>query len=200
MVRERRRRIGVLLVALVAAGALTRAVYEAPEGSARIPVLALVLTAVFVGGSVLSGGMPRAATRRRKHPVVGPVLTGVLLFAVVAVLGEVSRLVPPVRDVVEATYERADLGFLVLALTCLAGAAEEVFYRGALFERLPFPVVTATLAHVAATLPAWNVALTAAAALLGVVCGLSRRVRGGWFAPAVTHVTWTLLVVTLLAG
>jgi membrane protease YdiL (CAAX protease family) len=197
MVRERRRRLPVLLLTLVAAAVLTRTAYRAPVGSSRAVIVSYVLAVVLLAGAVLSGGMP-AAHRRGRHPVVGPVLTAVALFVAFALLGEVVRLVPPLRDAVDEVQRRADGGFGLLLAACVTGLAEEVFYRGALFERLPFPLVTVTLAHMATTLPAGNAALTCAAGFLGVVLGTSRRVCGGWFAPAVTHVTWTVLMVTLL--
>ena len=186
----------MLLLTLVASAWLTGRIY----GSREPLKLAYLLAAVLLLGSVLSGGMPQAHRRRGKHPLVGPALTGAVLFVWTLVSGSVARLVPAVDRAVEEVLRQSDAGStlaLVAALT-VAGVAEEVFYRGAWFERVRLPIVTATVAHMLSTLPAGNVALTAAAGMIGGACGLSRRTSGGWFAPAVVHVTWSLLVVAFL--
>jgi membrane protease YdiL (CAAX protease family) len=190
-----RRRSGlVLLATLVAAAWLTRVAYVAAPRT-RWPVVALVL--VLLDGSVLSGGMP-AGHRRGRHPVVRPLLAALLLFAVFALAGFFARLVPAVDHGVEAVVRHAEGDGLWWAAFAagVAGVAEEVFYRGALLERVRLPVLTATAAHVLATLPTGNVALAGAAALLGLACGVSRRASGGWWAPAVTHAAWSVLMLT----
>jgi hypothetical protein len=194
--RKNRRNGLVLLLTLVAAAILTGRLYAGGDAVR----LAYVLAPVLVLGSVLSGGMPAAHRRKGRHPVVAPVLTGLLLFLFFLVAGAVVRLVPAFDHGVEEVLARADRGStLAVALSAVvAGVAEELYYRGALFERVPLPIVTTTLAHVIATLPAGNVAMTAAAVALGGACGLSRRASGGWWTPAVVHATWSLLVLAFL--
>ena len=196
MARGKRRSGLVLLLTLVASAVLTGRIYDSRDPA----TLSYVLSAVLVAGSVLSGGMPKAHRRQGRHPVVGPFLTGVALFAFFALAGLVVRLVPAVDRAVGEVLLKADRGSVaaVVLAAAAAGAAEEVFYRGAWFERMPLPMVTATLAHVVSTLPAGNVALTMAASLLGGVCGLSRRASGGWWTAAVVHVTWSLLCIAWL--
>lgn len=185
----------MLLLTLVGAAIVTGRVYAGDDAVS----LAWVLAGVLLLGSVLSGGMPKDRKGRRRK-VVGPVLTGLLLFLWFLVTGSLVRLVPAFDHGVEEVLAKADrastLGVVLAAV--IAGVAEEVYYRGAVFERAPLPMLSATLAHVAATLPAGNVALTGAALALGVVCGLTRRTSGGWWAPAVVHVTWSLLVIAWL--
>jgi membrane protease YdiL (CAAX protease family) len=193
-----RRRNGLVLAAtLVVVAVLTRKAYTLP--SDRVPGLAFAIAGVLVAGTLLSGGLP-PAHRRGKHPVVRPVLTALLLFLAFAVLAEVAKLVPPVHHAVNTVLAHADRkdSFALLLSTAAAGVAEEVFYRGALFDRLPLPVLTTTAAHLLTTLPALNVALTGAAALLGLALGMSRRTSGGWWAPAVTHVAWALMMIAWL--
>jgi membrane protease YdiL (CAAX protease family) len=184
----------VLLLTLAAAAWLTRLLYTVPARSGRVLAYAYVLAAVLVAGSVLSGGPP-VAHRRGRHPVVGPALLGLALFVFFLVAGAVLRWVPAVDHAVGSILARADRSVATVLALAVAGAAEELYYRGALFERVRAPVVTTALAHAAATAFAGNVALTLAALALGVACGLSRRTRGGWWAPAVTHVTWSLLML-----
>ncbi|HVF06116.1 MAG TPA: CPBP family intramembrane glutamic endopeptidase [Frankiaceae bacterium] len=195
----RRRHLPVLAATVVVAAVTTRATFGAQPGSGRQAVLTYVLVAVLLLGAYASGGWP-VAHRRGRRPVVAPALTGVLLFLAFTVLAIVTSWIGPfTRDVTELArhlYSGAAWD-LVLGAT-LAGVAEEVFYRGAVFERFRRPVLTATLTHMAATLLVGNVALTLAAGVLGVVLGLSRRASGGWWAPAVTHVVWCLLMLRWL--
>jgi hypothetical protein len=195
-VANRRRNGLVLLATYVAAFLLTRAAYRVEPGSGDLPFLALVLAAVLVGGTVLSGGLP-PAHRRGKRPLVRPALTGLAVFLAFLVVGWVARLVPAIDRDVREVLALADSapGWLLAVTAVAAGMAEEAYYRGALFERLPLPVVTTAAAHALATLGAANLALTGAAVFLGLVCGLSRRASGGWWAPAVTHATWAMLMM-----
>jgi membrane protease YdiL (CAAX protease family) len=190
----------VLLLTVVAAAVLTDRAYDARPGTGAVASRSWLVAAVLVAGALLSGGVPRAAARAGRHPLVRPVLTGVLLFVTFVVAGWFVRLLPFADHAVADLLRRADRdgAFAVALAAAGAAVAEEVFYRGALFERVRAPVITTTLAHVVTTLPAGNVALTAAAAILGVVLGASRRASGGWWAPAVTHVTWSLLVIAWL--
>ena len=189
----------MLLATLVAAAVLTDRAYDAAPGTGAVSARSWAVAAVLVAGAVLSGGLPKA-TRDGRYRLLRPVLTGVLLFVVFVVVGWFFRLLPLVDHAVTEVLRRADReSALAVALAATGAAvAEEVFYRGALFERARLPVLTTTLAHVLTTLPAGNVALTGAAAVLGVVLGSSRRASGGWWAPAVTHVTWSLLVIAWL--
>jgi membrane protease YdiL (CAAX protease family) len=196
----RRRSLPVLLLTLVVAAWLTGRTFHAVPGSSRQTTLTYVLAAVLLAGAYVSGGSWPKAHRRGKHPVVGPLLTAVLLFCVFAVLSWASGWIGPIDRGVAAVvrHARAGSGWEIVLGATAAGVAEEVFYQGALFERVRLPILTATVLHMLTTLPAGNVALTLAAGLLGVVLGVSRRTSGGWWAPAVTHVAWALLVVAWL--
>jgi membrane protease YdiL (CAAX protease family) len=195
----RRRSLLVLLVTLVVVAVLTGRAFDAPYGSARVTHLSYGIAAVLVAGSVLSGGLSRGH-RRGRHPVVGPVLSAFVLFLFFVVLAWLAHVVPPLHHGARVLrrYGDARHGFVAWWAPVVAGVAEEVFYRGALFERLRAPVVTTTFAHVLTTLPAGNVALTASAFVLGPFLGASRRTSGGWWAPAATHAVWTMLVLAWL--
>jgi membrane protease YdiL (CAAX protease family) len=106
------------------------------------------------------------------------------------------------HDAVNDVVRRADQGSraLVVAITVVNGVAEEVFFRGA-FYRLLNPRTAAfwtTVCYVVVTAAAGNLMLVLAAALMGTVWALERRATGGIAASALTHVTWSVLVIFLL--
>ena len=76
----------------------------------------------------------------------------------------------------------------------------QLFFRGALFAtvRDEHPVVTSTALYTAATLATRNPALIAAAAVMGTLFGVQRRASGGVQAPALTHLTWSVLMLRYL--
>ena len=78
---------------------------------------------------------------------------------------------------------RASIPLLVL-ITAVTGAAEELFFRGAAYAATPrHPVLVTTALYTLATFATGNVMLTFAAVLLGLVVGLERRASGGILAP-----------------
>lgn len=185
----------MLLLALVVAAILTEKAFEAPGATRFTYYIAVTLLL----GTVLSGDFPKEG-RGGGRRLAGPAITGAALFVTFAILGWLTSWIDPLdHGVAEIMrHARAGPGWEVALGTAVAAVAEEVFYRGALFERVRLPVLTTTLAHMATTLPVGNVALTLSAGMLGVVLGLSRRASGGWWAPAVTHVVWGLMIVAWL--
>ena len=88
----------------------------------------------------------------------------------------------------------------MLATTLANGAAEEVFFRGALYAAIgeQHPVQLSTLAYALATVPTRNPALVLAASFMGALFGAQRRASGGVQAPALTHLTWSVLMLRYL--
>ena len=82
----------------------------------------------------------------------------------------------------------------------VTGAAEEVFFRGALWRALPPQrrVVGTSVAYVVATAFTGNPALVGAALVMGPLFALQRRASHGILAPMVTHLSWTVLMLVLL--
>ena len=73
--------------------------------------------------------------------------------------------------------------------------AEELFFRGALWSLVAesHPVVKTTLAYTATTAATRNPALVLAGTATSVLFSLQRRISGGILAPALSHLTWSLL-------
>ena len=97
---------------------------------------------------------------------------------------------------------KADKGPLapVLVVALVDGATKEVFFPGALrsaFGRQD-PARNATIEIVLVTVATLNVALVAAAAVMGTVFTLERQSTQGILAPTATHVTWTSLMLLAL--
>jgi len=89
---------------------------------------------------------------------------------------------------------------MILATTLANGLGEEVFFRGALHAALEadHAVAVSTAVYVVATASTRNPALMLAAGVMGTLFSLQRRASGGLQAPALTHLTWSTLMVYLM--
>ena len=87
---------------------------------------------------------------------------------------------------------------LFMALTGNLG--EEVFFRGALYGAIPqrLTVAATTAIYALTTVVVGVPLLVLAAACVGLVCGLQRRVTGGVLGPIITHLTWSTGMLLLL--
>lgn len=193
---ETRRRAVVVGTGLVGSVLLGMALTRTP-GSGAFTALTLAVALTWLVGGLSSG--PLALGSRR---VVGPVLLAVAAFAVFTVLALVVPLLPVLGPALSDVLARADTGSagVLLALALLTGAAEEVYFRGALWRALPEgrQVAGTSLAYVLATAATGNVALVGAALVMGPLFALQRRASHGILAPTVTHLTWTVLMIALL--
>jgi len=127
---------------------------------------------------------------------------GAILLAVFLLGGFVIAHVPPLRDPVTHLLDHARLGSLTLvaAITAVNGIAEELYFRGALYSAVGrrHAVLVTTVVYALTTVGSGIPLLVLAAALLGVLTGLQRRVTGGILGPMVTHLTWSLGMLLLL--
>jgi uncharacterized protein len=75
-----------------------------------------------------------------------------------------------------------------------------MFFRGALwaFVQDSHPLTKTTLAYAAVTSTTRNPALVLAGTATSVLFGLQRRSSGGFLAPALTHLTWSILMLHYL--
>jgi membrane protease YdiL (CAAX protease family) len=202
----RRRRWVAAATLLVGAVVLGWALRIEP-GDPAFYVATLALAGVWVVGALLSGPLHlgRAHTRAGTtdgRAVVQSLALGVLLLALFMAGAVVVARLPYLRDPVDELLDHAQAGSvaLVAVITAVNGIAEELYFRGALYAGVGrrHAVVVTTVVYAAVTAASGIPLLVLAAAVLGLVVGLQRRVTGGILGPIVTHLTWSLGMLFLL--
>jgi membrane protease YdiL (CAAX protease family) len=201
---RRRRRI-VAGVSLAGAGLLGTSLSTKP-GSPQFYGLTLGVAATWMAGGLGSGPLHLGWIRHRDHtlrrPVLTPVLSGVGAFAVFYASALAARNLPILNAAISRILRYAHHGSepLVLLTTLANGAAEEIFFRGALYAAIGgrHPVALSTAVYSLATTATRNPALVLASAAMGTLFGLQRRATGGIQAPILTHLTWSALMVHFL--
>jgi membrane protease YdiL (CAAX protease family) len=187
----------------LAASALLRLSFSAPEGSRRFYLLTAGLAGTLTAGALGAGpvrwhgedapGCPASAARN----LVGvPALIGAATFGGFYGAARVVRRHPALRRAIASVFRYADRGStpLVVVIAASGGVAEELFYRGALW-RGPRPLRSTTLAYAASTSATGNPVLVLAGLVTSVIFGWQRAASGGVLAPAVAHVTWSALML-----
>lgn len=202
----RRRRI-VSAVTLVAGALLLWWSLHLRPGDPLFYAGAAALALLWLTGALLAGplSLGRAHTRAGTtyaRPVVQSLVLGTLLLGVFLAGALVVARVPVLAGPVDDLLDHARYGSLwaVLALTVANGVAEETFFRGALYGAIPerWTVAATTVVYTLTTVVSGVPLLVLAAACLGLVCGLQRRVTGGVLGPVITHVTWSTGMLLLL--
>ncbi len=200
----RRRRV---VTGVTAAGAGLLGVSLSTEpGSWQFYASSAGVAATWVVGGFASGPLHLGHMQTRddqlRRPVLAPVLTGVVAFGVFYGCAFVVRQIPVLDRAICSVLTYADEGDdrLVLLTTLANGAAEEVFFRGALYAAigLEHPVALSTVAYALATVPTRNPALVLAASAMGTLFAAQRRASGGIQAPVLTHLTWSTLMLRYL--
>ncbi len=200
----RRRRI-VVAISLVVGAVLLGLSLASDPGSATFYPLTLSVAAVWLIGGFASGPLhlgyiPFRGSLRR--PVITPLALGLLSGAVFVVGGLIVREIEPIRAIIDhvLAHEREGNLALIFLVTLLNGAAEEVFFRGALFaaigRRHPIPISVVIYALV--TIATGNPTLVFAALVMGTLFGLQRRASGGILAPMITHLVWSAILLLAL--
>jgi hypothetical protein len=203
-VRARRRRV-VTATGIGGAGLLGISLSTKP-GSPQFYVLTMAVAATWAAGALRSGPVHLGSIQDRgnakRRPVVRPVLTGIGAFGLFYGAARLARHIPPLDRAIGGVLRYADKGStrLVLLTACTNAVAEELFFRGALWPLVEesHPVVKTTLAYAAMTAATRNPALVLGGTVMGVLFGLQRRASGGILAPALTHVTWSVLMLCYL--
>jgi membrane protease YdiL (CAAX protease family) len=165
----------------------------------------LAVAAIWTIGGLLAGQVHRGWTEsdgRLHRPVIEPIVVGAGLAAVFIAGALVVRHVPVLANRVESilTYARTGSWPGVLALTVANGVAEEIFFRGALQPALPerLQLPGSVVIYALVTMATGNIMLGAASVVLGIIVGIQRRSTDGVLAPALTHVTWSTLMLVFL--
>jgi membrane protease YdiL (CAAX protease family) len=198
-----RRRV-VAAVSVAGAGLLGLSLSTEPDSrefyGLTFGVAATWLLGGLASGPLHLGRMAHGDTLRR--PVATPILTGVGAFGAFYGAALVARRIPllekPLTSIVQYAKEGNDP--LVLLTTLANGAAEEVFFRGALFAAVgaEHPVVRSTAVYTLATVATRNPALVLASGVMGALWGQQREITGGIQAPLLTHLTWSALMLRYL--
>jgi membrane protease YdiL (CAAX protease family) len=200
-----RRRLIVTATGIAGAGLLGISL-STKAGSPQFYILTMGLASTWAAGALSSGPLPLNITKDRdgtwRRPVVMPVLTGAGAFGLFYGAAQLARHIPPLNRAIGSVLHYADDGStpLVLATASANAVAEELFFRGALWSLMAesHPVVKTTLAYTATTAATRNPALVLAGTATSVLFGLQRRISGGILAPALSHLTWSLLMLRYL--
>ncbi len=203
-VRARRRRV-VTATGIGGAGLLGISL-STKAGSPQFYLLTMGLAGTWATGALSSGplplNMPQGREDTQRHPVIMPVLTGAAAFGLFYGTAQLARHIPPLNRAIGSVLRYADDGStpLVLLTACANAVAEELFFRGALWSLAQdsHPLAKTTLAYAATTAATRNPALVLAGTATSVLFGLQRRTSGGILAPALTHLTWSLLMLRYL--
>ena len=188
------------------AAALLRSLFAARAGSARFYLLTASLAGTWAGGALGAGPIPWRGDSWRNGPgsaaqalIVVPVVTGAATFALFYGAARAARRHRAMRRAIASVLRYAEAGStpLVVLIASGSGVADELFFRGALWAG-PHPLRTTTLAYAASTATTGNPALVLAGLITSVVFGWQRDTTGGVLAPAVTHVTWSVLMLRYL--
>lgn len=188
------------------AAALLRSSFTARAGSARFYLLTTSLAGTWTWGALSAGPIPWRDDRWTTRPasaaralVVVPVVTGAATFAVFYGAARAARHHATLRRAIASVLRYADAGPAPPVQLIAAGSAvaEELYFRGALWTG-PRPLAATTLAYTASTAATGNPALVLAGLVTSVIFGGQRHATGGVLAPALTHVTWSLLMLRYL--
>jgi membrane protease YdiL (CAAX protease family) len=200
----RRRRRVVAGTGLAGSLLLERSLSQKP-GSKAFYGYAWAVAGTWVAGGLAAGKLhlgQEERGQRLQRPVLVPVATGAGAFAGLYACALVARQIPVLERAVSSVLAYAEEGSVlpILTTTLANGAAEEVFFRGALHAALPEPhqVAWTTAAYTLTTVSTRNPSLVLAAAGMGTLFGLQRRASGGIQAPMLTHVTWSALCLRYL--
>ena len=200
---HRRRRV-VAGVSVAGAGLLGVSLSTEPN-SREFYGLTLGVAATWLAGGLASGPLHLGRIEARDklvHPVAVPVATGVAAFGAFYAAALVARRIPVLNQALTSVvqYAKEGSGPLVALTTLANGAAEEVFFRGALYAAAgsTHPVARSTAVYMLATTATRNPALVLASGAMGTLFGLQRRASGGIQAPVITHLTWSVLMLRYL--
>jgi uncharacterized protein len=192
----------VVTVALTGTGLLGASLSTEPN-STEFYALTFAAAGTWLVGGLASGSFHLRSARTDERSlgslVLVPVITGAVAFGAFFSAALVARRIPILNEALASVLSYADRGSdpWVLATTLANGVAEEVFFRGAVFSALGVhnPVLFSTAVYALTTSATRNPALILAAGVMGTLFAVQRRSSGGIWAPILTHVTWSALML-----
>jgi len=197
---------GIITATGLAGAGLLAASLSVRAGSRQFYLLTTALACTWAGGALAAGPLPWA--RPPDHGnlphrlVVMPVLTGAGAFGLFYGAARLARHIPALHQAIAAVLRYAEDGPapLVLLTASANAVAEELFFRGALWSltEQAHSLATTTLGYTATTVVTRNPSLTIAGTATSVLFGLHRRASDGVLAPAISHLTWSLLMLHYL--
>lgn len=208
-----RRAVVTVVVGLVVGAALLGWSLAIDPGDPTFILATSLMTVTWGGAALVAGGLRLGGpavgwARRLPRPLLQPAvlgaLTGLAMVAVFTAGALVVDRIPVLRDAVAAVLDHRQANLpAVVAVALATGVAEELYFRGALFDvvRRHHPVLVTSVVYTVTTIATGNVMLVFSAALLGTVCAVLRRATGGVLASALTHCVWSagmLVVLPLL--
>jgi len=190
----------VVFAALAAGAVLLATTIRADRSTVQFMVAGLALAAVwFTGFAVARGRRPPSMTRPAVNAGLGFAI-GVALFTAFVVVAWIARRVNFLDDPIDDILQQADAyaRVWVLALTAVNAVAEELFFRGTMMDVFTnrSAVIATTAVYAVVTSAGGNVALVLAAVVMGAVFAVERRWTRSLVTPIVTHVTWSVLIIT----
>lgn len=202
-------RVPVIAVSGLAATGLLGASLSADPGSARFYRLTMAAASAYALGGLISGPVPLdregAEVDERRRSVVGAVLIGSATFVVFYLIALVARHIPILNRAIGSILGYAHRGAmpLVVMSTLTTGAAEEIYFRGAVYGAVRDtgsyrPAAVSTVIYALATTATRNPALVLASIVMGALFSLQRRATEGVLAPTVTHLVWSSLMLRYL--
>ncbi|HET7014723.1 MAG TPA: CPBP family intramembrane glutamic endopeptidase [Streptosporangiaceae bacterium] len=191
----------VLAAAGLSGAVLLRRSLSAKADSRRFYALTAGLAGTWTASALLTTAVPVWPASRTSlgRKVARPALTGAATFALFYAAAAVARRDPFLRRAIVSVLHYVDEGTTpaVLFTASVNAAAEELFFRGALWDAISSdPLASTTLAYTAVTAATGNLALAIGAAITGVIFGRERARSGGVAAPAIAHITWSALMLT----
>lgn len=201
----RRRRI-VAAVTLIAGSVILAYSLRIPPGDLAFYWWTLALALVWIVGSFASGRLHvgRAWTREGDtgRPFVQSLALAALIIGIFLAGAVVVAQIPFLRGPVDELLLHAQVGnlWIVWVITMVNGIGEELFFRGGLFAAIGrnHPVLISTVLYTVTTLGTGVPLLVLAAAMLGLLCGMQRRVTGGVLGPIIVHCLWSSAMLFLL--
>jgi hypothetical protein len=201
--RLHRRRITLAATAVAGAGLLGKSLSAEPD-SREFYLLTSAVAALWTGSGLAVRSDHRGPVRRdgAGASLATPVAIGAGTFATFYGAARVARRIPVLDDALYSVMDYSHRGSdaLVLGTALINGVAEEVFFRGAVYDVAgpQHRVAATTVAYMAVTSATRNPALVLASGVMGWIFAAQRRATGGIRAPIVTHLTWTTLMLRYL--